>query len=182
MTKAAKEKPLTNRQKLMVDYLPTYNWDKTKAAIAAGFSRNYAETSLHTVINRNHSLAKAIEAKRAEISSGTQDKREEAERILWGIAKNPKSSQSTVIKALSQVAKMNGWESTTLNLESDQRQKRLDARMEAEVQSMLDERYGIKSVDCRQIGGIVADNGVAGLVGAPDGDNEADVMESDNGI
>ena len=76
---------------------------------------------------------------------------------------------------------MNGWQSSTLNLESDQRQKRLDARMEAEVQSMLDERYGIKSVDCRQIGGIVADNGVAGLVGVPGGDMGAEtVQESDN--
>ena len=182
MTKPTKEKLLTNRQKVFIDCLPNNNWNYTQAAIAAGYSEAYAKTNLHSIIKSNSSICKAIETKRAEISSGTQDKREEAERILWGIAKNPKSSQSTVIKALSQVSKMNGWESTTLNVESDQRQKRLDARMEAEVQSMLDERYGIKSVDCRQIGGIVVDNGVAGLVGAPDGDNEADVMESGIGI
>ena len=173
MTKPTKEKPLTNRQKLMVDYLPAHNWDYVKAGLAAGFSPSYARTRIHSLAKSNIGLSRRIEAKRQEISSGTQDLREKVQQKLLEIAFKPGEKTGTVIKALSQVSKMNGWESTTLNLESDQRQKRLDARMEAEVQSMLDERYGIKSVDCRQIGG---------LVGAPDGDNEADVMESDNGI
>ena len=207
MTKAAKEKPLTDRQKLMVDYLPQYKWNYAQAALAAGFSETYARTRIRQTVKNNIVLSRAIEQKRAGISAESVDLREEAQLALLNILRDPGASRTERIKCVDALGKMNGWQSSTLNVGSDIRQKQLDAKCEAEVQAMLDERYGVKSVDSRQItGDIVADDdmsvvgldgdmgpdddndgvgGVPVVVGPivpPDGDNEAEtVLESDNG-
>lgn len=141
------DKPLTDRQKLFVDYLPAYNWDKTKAALAAGFSPTYANTRIHSLVKANIGLSRAIESKRQDISAESQDLREKVQKKLLEIGFNPKTSESNVIKALGEVSKMNGWQSTTINHESGQRQRELDAAREAEVKRLLDSRFGVKAIE-----------------------------------
>jgi hypothetical protein len=64
----SQERALSLREQLLVDLLPGCNWSITEAGLAAGFSRSYAETALHSRCKRDVSLHKAIAAKRREIS------------------------------------------------------------------------------------------------------------------
>ena len=143
----AKDKPLTNRQKLFVDYLPAYNWNYTKAAIAAGYKETYANDRIHSLVKKSIGLSRSIETKRQELTAKTESYREKRlKEIRYRMDNLPKTGKTTEFCKLADLeANICGWKSTTtnVNLETDRRQARLDALQKAEVSRLLNEDLGI---------------------------------------
>ena len=63
---------LTNRQRLMVDLLPEYQWKINLAGRAAGFSKSYSNDRLPAVARNNIVLSRAIEAKRLDLAQKSE--------------------------------------------------------------------------------------------------------------
>jgi glutamine synthetase len=137
-----KEKPLTPRQKLLVDYLPEHNWQFSLAGLAAGYSKAYATTTLSTVVKRNVSLCKAIEEKRRSISAGTQDIREQrVKQVRDMMSVLPNNKVNEFVKLADLEASLCGWKVQTIKHESDQRQHELDEARREEIRRIATARY-----------------------------------------
>ena len=135
-----KTRRITDKQKLFVDYLPEHDWNYVKAALAAGYTHNYATKNIHGLVKSNIGLARLIDDKRREISGQTQDKREKAERIYWSIIDDPHSKPATVLKALDGVSSISGWKQSTITLEPPTRQAALDKAHQEELARITAER------------------------------------------
>lgn len=131
-----KQRPLKERQKLLVDYLPEHNWDFLAAGVAAGYSRSYAASTLTRTVKKDARLCKMIEEKRQEISAGSTDKRDKAEQKLLSIAYDLGTKPATAIKALDVVGKMNAWHTQNISNETDRRQNELDGIKRAAIQRL----------------------------------------------
>ena len=57
---------LTERQRIFVDLLPSFNWDIYQAGVEAGYKESYARTHLSGISKTNISVSQAIDAKRVE--------------------------------------------------------------------------------------------------------------------
>ena len=135
---------ITDRQKLFVEYLPQYNWNYAKAAIAAGYSKAYATSELTTVVKSNPSLCKMIDNKRREISGQTTDIFEKRlQQIRRRIDLLPEKDNNTFVKLVDQEAKLCGWHQQTITLESKNRQYVLDKAQMAEAQWLADVKYKV---------------------------------------
>ena len=146
---------ITERQKNLVDQLPNYNWNYKQAAIAAGYSRTYAEKRITGIVKRNVGLCRLIEDKRLEIGAKTEDPREKAEHSLLKIASDPSTKPTTAINAWDTLGKMNGWHSNTINLETPSRQAQLTALEQAEARRIAQLRFNALPAPCVIDGQVV---------------------------
>jgi phage terminase small subunit len=192
MPRKTKKHRITERQKLFVEYLPENNWDFFKSALAAGYSKSYANARIHSIVKSNVGLCRLINEKRQEITAGSVDKRDKAERKLLEIAYNPSTRAQTAIKALDVVGKMNSWQSQTINLESKTRQAELDASHKQEIRELamlrnrmslpagdvavydtIEQPDSLSGGDTDSIGDDIADVSLDSSEGQPDKDNRA---------
>ena len=66
-----KKKTLTARQQRLVDVLPLHNWVIGTAGLEAGYSKQYCDKQLPTVVGKSRAMQTAIAKKKAQISKKT---------------------------------------------------------------------------------------------------------------
>ncbi len=100
------QRPLTLREQVLVDKLPEHNWSVTKAALAAGYTRGYAETNLHYRCRHDLSLSQAIAAKRREIGERTwtveQWREMVAKALAECIARGGRTTEKEILRMIGQ--------------------------------------------------------------------------------
>ena len=85
MATKTKDKPLSARQRLLIDELPKHGWIFSKAGVAAGYSEVYAEHQLAHRMLGNVTFSKALDAKRKEIERETGRTGAQVVKELWEI-------------------------------------------------------------------------------------------------
>lgn len=129
---------LVRRQKLL-ELLPQYEWNIPKAALAAGYSRQYALTRVAYVVTKDVDFCRALNQKYKEISAKSTDDVELCKKKMREIVESPKSKASDIARAADILCRIAGVFSEKRIIEDATRQRELDQaeRREAEQLALL---------------------------------------------
>jgi len=119
-------RPLTLRQRNLIDALPDCDWSIVKAGIAAGYSPAYAESTLARTVKSNAGLCKAIEAKRQSIQVKSRDDVELVQHTMRQVLDDPTSSFAQRARASDILMRIAGAYSERRIIETTARVEQID--------------------------------------------------------
>ena len=92
------------REKLLL-LMPEYNWNYTKAGIAAGYTKYYATHRLPTILSRDVTFCSTVDKLKADIKLQTDFKAADIKRELWILYRDPSTNATTKARCLELLGK-----------------------------------------------------------------------------
>lgn len=121
------------RREKLLQALPTCGWDIVQAALAAGYTSQYAKRRIKTVIKNDVEFCNRILQLRREINATSQDDVELVKKTMRQIINDPNSRRADVTKACDVLCKIAGVYSERRVIEDVTRQRELDAAEQHEA-------------------------------------------------
>ena len=92
------------KEKLLI-YLPETNWNITKAAVKAGYSKYYARTRLPGILTKDISFCEKVDKLKVDIKLQTDFKAADIKRELWILYREPATNATTKARCLELLGK-----------------------------------------------------------------------------
>ena len=92
------------REKLLL-LMPEYNWNYTKAGIAAGYTKYYATHRLPTILSKDVTFCETVDKLKADIKLQTDFKAVDIKRELWILYREPSTNATTKARCLELLGK-----------------------------------------------------------------------------
>ena len=129
----------------VIDLIVLGGLDFQPAMREAGYSDSYADANGHK-IKQDNRFCEALKAKRANIASKTENKREEHLKFLEEVKNDSEVAMRDRLAAVKEYAAICGWHTETIKHETTERQALLDYNNRAEAA-----RLALLALDTRQL-------------------------------